>query len=149
MQPIVEQYRFEKFWKLFTQADRGVSKWDDTRTDMDVFVRRTLMRWFAGKYFQVQQAIYEGDWCSNDYYVSKFTTYVYVTHIRFAYQWADKIVICYVEPNSRKIEEVIFGHNDFIHLDIIENETDFAILRKFYPISKVHIPKPDFSKQLK
>jgi hypothetical protein len=52
------------------------------------------------------------------------------------------IKIYFIEPHSEKIQDVSYGWNDFISLKIMENEGDFRILKKFYPIVVQEIKFP-------
>lgn len=156
MIPLTEQYNFEKFWNIFTRQDRHVSKWDEGRTDQDVFIRRTLQKWFVGKCFQVlvhQKRDHNLD--KLDFFMSSlgnkpspgdydllFTKYVHITNIYFKYSWSSgRITFYYVEPHSQSIQEEKLSYNDFIQMQVMENQTDFAILRKFYPVEKKMHPK--------
>jgi hypothetical protein len=132
---ISEQYNFKKFWEVYTRQNRCNSKWDGDRTDMDVFIRRTLSSWFAGKCFQIEIERHHKHFhhATKEYKI--FTKYICITNITFAYApYHDKINIYYIEPNSEKIEVVCYGYNELIGLKLVENEEDFRILKKFYPI---------------
>lgn len=147
MKPIIELYHFEKFWKVYTNQDRCISKWDEGRTDMDVFINRTIQKWFVGKFFQVEienHAKMENSWYKTVTQYKVFTKYVYITNIKFAFAaYHDKIRINFIEAHSEKIGEVSFGWNDFMNIKLMENEGDFRLLRKFYPITikKYDVPK--------
>ncbi len=155
MKPLTEQYNFEKFWEMFSRQNRSVSKWDQTRTDKQVFIERTLNRWFSGKCFQVllkrddrkaieMARLYRslGQKINHIEHEVIYTKYVLVLYIRFAYRYSDKIIIRYAEPHSIKTEEMAMGYNDLLNIrSIAENETDFSILRKFYPLQK-NKPEP-------
>ena len=70
-------------------------------------------------------------------YTLFFTKYVLITQIEFSYDYAsNKLVFQYVEPHSERPKEALLGYNEFMQLEVMENETDFAILRKFYPVEK-------------
>ncbi len=148
MKNIKELYHFEKFWQVYTRQNRSISKWDDKRTDMEVFINRTIAKWFTGKCFQVEIERHNKDWFKSafgsrptEYRI--FTKYIYITNIRFAYApYHDLLTIYYLEPHSEKIEEVCYGFDEFINLNLMENEGDFRLLRKFYPIKveKYNVP---------
>jgi hypothetical protein len=147
MKNIKELYHFEKFWQVYTRQNRSVSQWDERRTDMDVFINRTLSAWFAGKFFQVEIEQHKKDWLhpfdkpATEYKV--FTKYVYITNIKFAFApYHELITIYYIQPHSEKIEEVCWGWNEFINIKLMENEGDFRLLRKFYPIRVEAIELP-------
>lgn len=147
MKNIKELYHFEKFWQAYTLQNRAVSSWDERRTDMDVFINRTISSWFTGKFFQVEierhstNSMMPFSKPADEFKV--FTKYVYITNIKFAFaKYGDKITIYYVEPHSEKIEEVCWGWNDFMLIKLMENEGDFRLLRKFYPVSVEKYPVP-------
>jgi len=148
MKNIKVLYHFKKFWQVYTRQNRAVSKWDETRTDMDVFINRTIGKWFAGKFFQVEIERHEIDSLqlfykpNNEFKV--FTKYVYIINIEFAFSaYQERIRIYYIEPHSEKIEEVSWGLNEFFRLNLMENEGDFRLLRKFYPfrVEAIELPK--------
>jgi hypothetical protein len=147
MKKINELYYFEKFWKIYTRQERAVSKWDEKRTDMDVFIRRTLSKWFSGKAFQVELNRYQ----SFDAFFHKtppleykvITKYIVITNMVFSFaQYHDLITIYFIEPHSESFEEIRFGFNEFMDLKLMKNEGDFRLLRKFYPIRKEEIKLP-------
>lgn len=144
MKTVFELYYFEKFWNILSRQNRSISNWDGERTDMDVFIRRTVGSWFVGKFFQVEVKEHKAnifflkEFETPDQKTKIFTKYIYITNIRFAYQRSLKVRINYVEPHSQKVEEVYFGWNDFVNISLMENEEDFRILNKFYPV-KVEI----------
>lgn len=141
MKPINELYNFEKFWDLLARQNRAVSSWDVCRTDKEVFVKRTVAKWISGKFYQVEierhvsvlNLLPEIQKQHSHYKI--FTKYVYITNITFVYVRGLQLRINYIEPHSEKIEEVLFGYNDFIKLKLVENEAEFLILKKFYPIT--------------
>ena len=75
-----------------------------------------------------------------------FTKYVYITNIKFAFApYHDKVTVYYVQPHSEKIEEVCWGWNDFMRIKLMENEGDFRLLVKFYPIKVESIETPQLN----
>lgn len=148
MEKLIERYHFKKFWNCFLRKDRCVSKWDDHRTDQDVFIRRTLGNWFVGKYFAVMfddyvpaDGIQGINW--RDAYTIKYMKYVLITNIRFAYaKYHDQIVVHYLEPHSLKIEEKRLILNNWNGMWVEEDKERFTVLKKFYPIQKSKIPVP-------
>lgn len=128
MVSLTDKYPFAKFWDLFTRQNRCVSKWEDGRTDMEVFLRRTLRKWFINKFFQIEVE----DWHRIEDKIVFTVKYVHIVEIRFGFMRANTIVIYYTHPHSDNLEEITMHHNDFIRLRIRENPTDFAILSKFY-----------------
>jgi hypothetical protein len=146
MTRLTEKYRFEKFFTAFVRQERGISKWDDNRTDQAVFVRRTLCKWFVGKAFQV---IFDKFVPANGFmqiipaHRIKYTKYILVTSICFTYApYHDQITIYYAEPHSIKIEKIDLERNDWYDLSIEEDIESWTILRRFYPFEKTEIKLP-------
>jgi hypothetical protein len=151
MQPLIEKYPFKKFWEVFTRQDRCVSKWDDKRTDQDVFIRRTLSRWFEGKCFQVIFDEYipgdpfplAGREGKREPYRIRYTRYMAIIDIYFTFAaYHDQITFRYVEPHSRKIEKMCIKGSDWYNLSVEEDKESFTILRRFYPVEKIEIKLP-------
>jgi hypothetical protein len=147
MIPLIEKYPFKKFWDAFMRQSRYSSHWDEKRTDQDVFIRRTLGKWFEGKYFQVIFDEYiPGDpfpLTRTEPYRFVHTKYVLIVNIRFGYTaYFDQIVIRFVEPHSTKLQEIWIKSSDWYNLSIEEDKESFTILRRFYPIEKKEIKLP-------
>jgi len=150
MRKLTEAYPFEKFLTFFLRQNRGVSKWDERRTDQDVFIRRTLSKWFEGKAFQVifdkyvpacGVPVFNGT--EQKPYKMRYTKYVLITHICFAFSpYYDEITVYYAEPHSTKIERLDIKRNDWYNLSIQEDIESWTILRKFYPFEKTEIKMP-------
>lgn len=147
MKRVDELYHFEKFWSIYVRQNRAISKWDESRTDMEVFIRRTIDKWFSGKCFQVQLERHKKhiplpfEKPPKNYKI--FTKYVYIITISFAFApYHDLITIHFIEPHSETIQKVSYGLNDFYRIRLLENEEDFRILKKFYPIEVVEIKQP-------
>lgn len=147
MSPIPEAYPFKKFWDAFARQDRSVAKWDDKRTDQDVFIRRTMSKWFEGKSFQV---IFDQYIPADPFPLSrsephrlKFTKYMLVLGIEFAYAaYHDQISITYAEPHSTKIEKMSIKSGDWYNISAQEDKESFTILRRFYPVERNKIKLP-------
>lgn len=147
---LIEKYPFNKFLEIFTRQNRGVAKWDDRRTDQDVFIRRTLSKWFEGKMFQVMfdkyvpacgVPVFNGR--EQIPYRMRYTKYILVTHICFTYApYHDQITIYYAEPHSTKIERLDLTRNDWYDISIEEDKESWTILRRFYPFEKTEIKLP-------
>ena len=125
-----------------------VSHWDEKRTDQDVFIRRTLDKWFSGKYWQ---AIFDKYVPAPNFqpfehvepYRLKYMKYMAVINIQLAYGRKEgEIRIDYVEPHSLKMEKMFLDHNDWCDLSAIEDKESFVILRRFYPVEKIEIKLP-------
>lgn len=147
MEKLISVYPFTKFWECFERQDRGVSKWDDKRTDQDVFIRRTLSRWFEGKIFQVvfDKYIPSVNLCldSRPAYRIKYTKYILITHIHFTFApYHDQVTFYYAEPHSNKIERMDIKRGDWHDLSIEEDKESWTILRRFYPFEKSEIKTP-------
>ena len=138
MERLTEKYKFKKLWECFVRQNRHVAGWDEKRTDMDVFIRRTLNKGFSGKYFHLE--IDEWNFDRDDYRI--YTKYVFIVGIRFHYGRIPSVTVHYLEPHSIIVEEKIMTFNDFLYLKIREAESDFRILQKFYPIRKEMKPNP-------
>ena len=154
MKTIKELYHFEKFWQVYTRQSPAISKWDDRRTDMEVFINRTIAKWFSGKCFQVEIERHNKKWFNSPFAeqpteYSVFTKYVLITNIKFAFApYFDLITIYYVEPQSENIEKLCWGLNDFGNIKLIENEGDFRLLTKFYPIKIEKYKVPTINEQI-
>jgi hypothetical protein len=151
MQPLVEKYPFKKFWDAFMRQNRSVSKWDDKRTDQDVFIRRTLSKWFEGKCFQVIFDEYvpgdpfpiAGREGKREAHCIRYTRYMAIIDIYFTFAaYHDQITFRYVEPHSRKIEKICINGFDWYNLSVEEDKESFTILRRFYPVEKIEIKLP-------
>ena len=138
MERLTEKYKFKKLWGCFVRQNRHVANWDERRTDMDVFIKRTLSKWFSGKYFHLE--IDEWNFDRDDYRI--YTKYVFIVGIYFHYGRIPSLTVHYLEPHSIIVEEKIMTFNDFLYLKIREAESDFRILQKFYPIRKEMKPNP-------
>lgn len=134
---IHDDYPFFKFWEMFIRQERCSSIWDASRTDMDVFIRRTLHKWYSGKYFQIR----EEDWKKRPNHIIKSTKYIHIGRIRFAFGHSHEIVFEYLEPHSLFPQKRELGHNDFLYLSVVPDEIDFAVLSKFYPVEIAEKPK--------
>jgi len=149
---IGELYNLNKFWEVYSRQNRGVSQWDDKRTDMEVFINRTIAKWFVGKFYQIEierHKLYSPPFDKPATTYKVFTKFVYITNIKFAFApYHNLITINYIEPHSEKIEKVDYGINDFSRLKLMENESDFRILKKFYPVRVEEIVLPDFNQFL-
>lgn len=156
MKPITQAYHFEKFWQVYSRQSRYCSKWDHSRTDMAVFINRTLSTWFAGKYFQIimedkVQELKRRQYIDVERWLGKtvperefkplFTMYVLITGIEFSYGSCpiDKITFYYAEPHSHTIQEMSMGLNELSGISLQEDQESFIILRKFYPVTKEKI----------
>lgn len=150
MKPIPEKYPFVKFWDAFMRQDRCVSKWDDKRTDQDIFINRTLSKWFEGKYFQVIFDKYiPGDPFNFMAQIKKepsrirYTMYMAIVRIRFGFGRIEgEIIVEYVEPHSTKIQSMHISHNDWYNMSAEEDKESFVILRRFYPVERIEIKLP-------
>jgi hypothetical protein len=154
MRPLVEKYPFKKFWDAFMRQNRCCSKWDESRTDQDVFIRRTLAKWFEGKYFQVIFDEYvpgdpfplAGRLDKKESYRIRYTRYMAVIDIYFTFAaYHDQITIRYVEPHSNKIQKMCIKGTDWYNLSVEEDKESFVILRRFYPVEKIEIKLPSLS----
>src|ERR1700727_1872709 len=136
MRLLTSEYPFKKFWAAFERQNRHVSKWDDRRTDQDVFIRRTLSKWFEGKMFQVVFDKYvpeKGFLERVGAHRIKYTQYVFITQIRFAYApYHDQISVFYAEPHSTSIQRLDIKGGDWYDISIQEDKESWTILRKFY-----------------
>lgn len=147
MMPITEKYPFKKFWDAFMRQDRMASKWDDRRTDQDVFIRRTIGKWFAGKCYQV---IFDEYVPGNpfplsraDPYRIRYTVYMAVVEIYFTFAaYHDQITIRYAEPHSRKVLKMHIKGGDWYNISAEEDKESFTILRRFYPVERTEIKLP-------
>lgn len=146
MQPLTEKYPFKKFWDAFMRQDRTCAHWDDRRTDQDVFIRRTLDKWFSGKYFQVVFDEYvpsQGLIEQTPAHRIKYTKYMAILGIRLTFaQYHEQITIIYVMPHSLKTERLDIKRNDWYNLSIIEDKESWTVLRRFYPTEKNEIKLP-------
>lgn len=148
MKKLSEQYNYEKFWSCFLAHDRNVSAWDEHRTDQDVFIRRTLAKWFEGKYLAILFEKYvpaDGIWplAWREAYTVKYMKYVAVWAVRFAYSWSSgEILVRYDEPHSLKIETMRLKKNDCNRMWIEEDKESWTVLKKFYPTEKNKIALP-------
>jgi hypothetical protein len=151
MMPIVKQYPFKKFWDAFMRQDRGVSKWDDKRTDQDVFIRRTLSKWFGGKCFQVIFDKYVpgdpfplvGRNGKKEPYRIRYTKYMAVIDIYFTFAaYHDQVTFRYVEPHSTEIQKICIKGSDWYDMSVEEDKESFTILRRFYPVERNEIKLP-------
>lgn len=144
MTRLVDKYPFKKFWEAFMRQDRCSAKWDERRTDQDVFIRRTIGKWFEGKYFQVIFDKYvPGDpfpLSRAEPFRVRYTKYVAIVDIHFTYAaYHDQITIRYIEPHSAKTEEIRIKNGDWYDLSVIEDKESFTILRRFYPVERNEI----------
>lgn len=139
MEQLTKKYNFKKFWEYLNRQCRYNSKWDESRTDQDVFIRRTLQKWFTNKYFRIEVENW-GDYSQKEIHLH--TEYIFIEYIRFGFARATQIVFYYKHPHSTKTKEIRIGYNDFIGLRIVEAEADFRILQKFYPIRTESKPNP-------
>lgn len=133
------------------RQNRSVSKWDEKRTDQDVFIRRTLSKWFEDKCFQVVFEEYIpgdpfpliGEETRKEPHRIKYTRYVYIVEIYFTFaKYHDQITFRFVEPHSRKIEKMCIKSFDWQNLSVEEDKESFTILRRFYPVEKSEIKLP-------
>lgn len=148
MVTLTEKYNFKKFWDAFMRQCRYSSAWDERRTDQDVFIRRTLSKWFEGKYFQVILDEYiPGNpfpLTRTEPYRFRYTKYVLIISIRFGFAaYFDQILVRFVEPHSTKMQEIWIKANDWHNLSIEEDKESFTILRRFYPVEKNGIKLPE------
>jgi hypothetical protein len=143
-----ESPEFEKFWQKFHHANRYVSKWDERRTDRQVFVRRAL-KTLMGKCFKLTYA----DWkkfrnerpiIGKDERTKLIvrTEYIQIAWIEFAMIDGDEVRMYFIFPHSYSLETRCMDFNFLCNLVIEEAETDFHILRKFYPLAFEEIPDP-------
>lgn len=130
---------FDKFWKVFTRQDRHAAKWEDTRTDREVFIRRTLHNWFVGSYFKVK----EWDRTRSETDIIIWTSYIYIMEIRFGMADIDDVVISYAEPHSRQVQKRRLSYNDFLNLSIRPDDQGiWTSIGKLYRQEK--IPKETY-----
>lgn len=135
MRKIDELFPFDKFWMAFERQSRSCSSWDENRTDMAVFIDRTMSKWVTGKFFQIEYEESEKKFLK-PVLRRRYTKYVLITHVRFSYGYENMITFSYIEPHSKKEKEIRMGYGDFKSILLEENEADFRILHKFYPIKK-------------
>lgn len=138
---------FEKFWSIFDRQDRGISKWDNRRTDQDVFIRRTLSKWFEGKSYQIDFDKYipvkVGFNSVAAAHRFKYTMYVFVIRIGFTFSaYHDQITVEYAQPHSTSIERMDIERRDWSQMKIREDKESWTILRRFYPLEKNNIELP-------
>ena len=103
-----------------------------------MFIRRTIQKWFTGKYFHLEIEDYD----SSLEYINIRTQYIFIGYIRFGFSRLTKIVFYYHEPHSESLKEIRLGINDFYYIKLIEAGSEFIILQKFYPIQKTPKPNP-------
>jgi|SRR6185312_200599 len=148
MTPLIEKYPFKKFWEMLTRQNRCVSKWDEHRTDQDVFIRRTLDKWFSGKCYQV---VFDKFVPSPRFqpidpvepYRIKYTKYMAIAGIELAFSRTEgAITVKYVEPHSMTLEKMVLDHNDWCDLSVMDDNESFVILRRFYPVERNEIKLP-------
>ena len=145
---VLDKNAFKKLWSIFDRQDRSVSKWDDNRTDQDVFIRRTLSKWFEGKPFQVifDKYVPEAGLVGIQIIPAhriKYTQYVFVCRIYFAFApYHDQITVQFAEPHSIAIQKVNIKRGDWWDMFVQEDKESWTVLRRFYPIEKIKIDLP-------
>lgn len=147
MLPVTEKYNFNKFWTLFVAHDRCVSKWDNGRTDQDVFIRRTLRKWFRDKCFQVIFNKYVPGInlfeINEPAYRVKYTMYLLVFDVSLAYSYTEgEIAVKYKEPHSARPQRINIKKGDWYEISIEEDKESWTILWRFYPTEKIKIELP-------
>lgn len=119
---------------------KGIDKLNPDRTpcEKEVFVNRTLKKWFSGKYV----ILFQEDEQSG----IEYKRYIYLSHISYALGYNDDLAVYYLDfarPydiwNNMKI-----SHNDALRLEGIwcENSEQHNIL---YEMMKLNIPEREFT----
>lgn len=142
MHPLLKQrFPLEKWITIWKRQNRNVSirkgmtigEYQENRTDMEVWVRRTLRKWFSGRYFLVQRMreqpidIKEDPWR----YVVEID-YWYIVDIRFSFAWTDKISIQVIKPYSLEMKDIDLDCSDMLVIGGKEDKVSFNMISIFF-----------------
>ena len=125
---LFETEQVKKWWESLNKANRGIPIGSvNTRCEKERLVKRTLNKWFAGKYYCWIENVDTGfETVDNKgdretiYYKKK--TYICITGVSYVLGWGEKIVVFYIDAaNHVKFNTKLeLGYNELIRLEGME-----------------------------
>lgn len=104
--------KVKKYFDILLKLNRNSCNWykgwnklnpNSIPCQHEVFIKRTISKWFTGKYFII--------------YKNSHKQFIYTSNICFSYGYTDGIRVCFINYNTMDTDIITLKYNDILSLE--------------------------------